>query len=186
MIHKSVSKFAICFIVVMVAAAGLRAQESKPQPPTDVYKVDYIFSEFQDSKRVNARSYMVLVRAGEKASIRLGSRVPIVTGIFPPGSSKEGGNPLVQTQYQYLDIGMNIDCHLDQPTDSGIALVTNVDVSRIAPVSADNGTGQPTVRQTKIELHSIVPLGKQTVLTSADEVDGTGRFQVEVTVTKVR
>jgi len=31
-----------------------------------------------------------------------------------------------------------------------------------------------------------VPLGQQTLLSSADEVDGTGRFDFEVTATKVR
>ena len=174
----SSSKFAayICIAIVCVSVA-VRAQEAKPRSPNDAYRVEYVFSELQDGKKVNARSYSVLVRPMDKGSLRLGSRIPIATG---PGGSKE--NPLVNTQFTYLDVGVNIDCSVE-PLDSDIHLWTTVDISRLAP---ENRIGQPIVRTTRVSLHNIVPLGKPTVLTFADEVDTTGRFQIEATVTKVK
>jgi hypothetical protein len=44
----------------------------------------------------------------------------------------------------------------------------------------------PVIRQVRYDLESIVPLGKPTLLGSADEADGTRRLQIEVTATKVR
>ena len=135
---------------------------------------------------MNARSYSLLIGSNERynvqrrGSIRLGNRVPIVVA----GASKEaaGGN-----QIQYLDIGVSIDGFIEQELDSAVALQTNVDISSLAPEQpGENRTGDPIVRQTKFQVGAIVPLGKATLLSSGDEVDGTRRFQVEATVTKVR
>ena len=186
MIWNNLQKSAICLVVIS-AALAVQAQESKPQPqpqlqpptskaPTSTYKLDYVFSEMQDGKRINARSYSALVRLSDRGSIRLGNRVPVVSA-----SSKEGN------QFQYLDIGVNIDCRVEQELDSGINLFTNVETSSLAPDQpGENRTGAPVIRQIRYSLDNVVPLGKQTLLGSADEVDGTRRLQVEVTVTKVR
>ena len=180
MLHKNVSRFAI-YLFVVLAAPALYAQEQKPPSPpssTAVYKLDYVFSEVQNGKRVNSRSYTTLLHSGERGSIRLGSRLPIVTG----ASRESGGN-----QIQYMDIGVNIDCRVEREVDSGVALFTSVDMSSLAPEQpGENRTGNPVVRQTKIQVDNIVALGKQTLLSSADEIDGTGRFDFEVTATKVR
>lgn len=176
------SKFAtyICLIVALASALG-RAQETKPRSSNEVYKVEYVFSELQDNKKVNARSYTILIQPLEKGSLRLGSRVPVATGSSATSGSKEM-NPLVNTTFQYLDIGVNIDCTVE-PSDPDVALRTNVDISSLAP---ENRIGQPIVRTTRIQLHNLVPPAKPTILTTADEVDTTGRFQIEATVTKVK
>jgi hypothetical protein len=38
----------------------------------------------------------------------------------------------------------------------------------------------------KFQLEEIVPVGKQTLIGSADEVDGTRKIQIEVTAAKIR
>jgi hypothetical protein len=167
---------------MLLAAPALFGQEAKPpQPPpfpTGVYKLDYVFSEVQNGKRVNARSYTALLHSGDRGSIRLGNRLPIVTS---------GSQESAIHQVTYMDIGMNIDCRVEREVDSGIALFTSVDMTSLAPEQpGENRSGNPVVRQTKIQVDSIVPLGKQTLLSSADEVDGTGRFDFEVTATKLR
>ena len=80
-------------------------------------------------------------------------------------------------------IGVNIDCRIGDEFDSGIALFTNAEISSLTDA---NRVGNPVVRQSKIQVESIVPLGKQVLLTSADEVEGTRRIQLEVTTTKVK
>jgi|SRR5215475_7333619 len=180
MICNSLQRFAI-YLVVISAATVARAQEPKPltptwKPPTSTYKLDYVFSEMQDGKRINARSYSALVRLSDKGSIRLGNRVPVMTA-----NAKEGN------QFQYLDIGVSIDCRVEQEVESGITLFTNVETSSLAPEQpGENRTGAPVIRQIRYSVDNVVPLGKQTLLGSADEVDGTRRLQIEVTATKVR
>src|SRR5437868_3254862 len=46
---------------------------------------------------------------GQKATLKIGDRVPVATGSFQPGIGGVGINPLVNTQFQYLDVGVNID-----------------------------------------------------------------------------
>jgi hypothetical protein len=176
MLRNLVNKFAVSLILILVSTATL-AQEAKPQPPTSTYRLDYVFSEMQENKRINARSYTLLLRVMDKGVIKTGSRVPVFTG-----GSKEAGN-----QIQYLDIGMSIDCRIGQELDSGIDLTTNVDTSSLVPEQpGENRTGDPVIRQVRYAVDNVVPVGKQTLLGSADEVDGTRRLQIEVTATKVR
>lgn len=173
--HNVCKSFAI--LIAVLSTTPLLAQESKPEGPAGTYKLDYVFSEMQDNKRVNARSYTALVRVGEKGVIKIGNRVPIAAG------TNKGG----ETEIQYLDIGTNIDCRIVGEFDSAIDLTTNVDVSSVSPVqSAENRTGDPVVRQARYQIRNVVPLGKQTLLGSGDELDGTRRLQVEVTATKMR
>src|SRR5258707_10281252 len=52
---------------------------------------------------------------GQTAKLRVGDRVPVATGSFQAGVGVGGGaagglvNPLVNTQFQYLDVGVNVD-----------------------------------------------------------------------------
>ena len=52
---------------------------------------------------------------GEKATLKIGSRVPIATGSFSPGAgiAAAGISPLVSTQFSYIDVGVQIEM---QPT----------------------------------------------------------------------
>jgi hypothetical protein len=168
-------------VALFLATSFSIAQEiNKPQVKRDsneVYKLDYVFSEVQNGKRVNSRSYSTLLHSGERGSIRLGSRLPIAVGHTGENSAA----------LQYLDIGVNLDCRVERDLDSGIALFTSVDMSSLAPEQpGDNRTGAPIVRQTKLQVDNIVPLDKRTLIGSADQVDGTGRFDFEVTATKVK
>jgi len=84
---------------------------------------------------------------------------------------------------QYMDIGINLDCRVAEELDSGIDLFTSADMSSLTDA---NRVGNPIVRQSKIQVENVVPIGKQVLLTSADEVDGTRRLQLEVMVTRVK
>lgn len=175
MLQKALSNF-VLYLAVVLAATTLWAQEQKPPASNNTYKLDYVFSELQDNKRVNTRSYTILVRVMNKAVLKLGTRVPIAVG------TKEEPN-----QIQYLDIGQNIDCRVKQELDSAIDLETTADTSSvITEPQPSNRTGDPVIRQVKYDMENVVPLGKPTLLGSSDEIDGTRRFQIEVTATKVR
>ena len=55
MLQKALSSF-VLYLTVVLAATTLWAQEQKPPASNNTYKLDYVFSELQDNKRVNTRS----------------------------------------------------------------------------------------------------------------------------------
>ena len=64
---------------------------------------------FSDSSTKLIQNPQIRAVDGQKASLKIGDRVPVATGSFQPGIGGVGINPLVNTQFQYLDVGVNID-----------------------------------------------------------------------------
>src|SRR5215475_12103543 len=64
---------------------------------------------FSDSNTKLIQNPQIRAIEGQKASLKIGERVPVATGSFQPGIGGVGINPLVNTQFQYLDVGVNID-----------------------------------------------------------------------------
>jgi general secretion pathway protein D len=88
---------------------------------------------------------------GQKASLKIGERVPVATGSFQPGIGGVGINPLVNTQFQYLDVGVNIDITPHVHADGSVSLKVMMDVSNVAGNTNIGGIQQPIIGQRKIE-----------------------------------
>jgi general secretion pathway protein D len=88
---------------------------------------------------------------GQKASLKIGDRVPIATGSFQPGIGGVGINPLVNTQFQYLDVGVNIDITPRVHGNNEVTLKILMDVSAVTGQSNIGGISQPIIGQRKIE-----------------------------------
>src|SRR5947209_11009548 len=63
---------------------------------------------FSDSNTKLIQNPQIRSVDGQKAALKIGDRVPVATGSFQPGIGGVGINPLVNTQFQYLDVGVNI------------------------------------------------------------------------------
>jgi general secretion pathway protein D len=88
---------------------------------------------------------------GQKASLKIGERVPVATGSFQPGIGGVGINPLVNTQFNYIDVGVNIDI---TPRVHGLDEVTlkmAMDISAVDSYQNIGGIQQPVIGQRKIE-----------------------------------
>src|ERR1700724_178914 len=68
---------------------------------------------------------------GQKASLKIGDRVPVATGSFQPGIGGVGINPLVNTQFQYLDVGVNIDITPHVHAGREVSLKISMDISAV-------------------------------------------------------
>ena len=151
-------------------------KSSESTPKTELgnvtYKLDFVLSEVQEGKRVNARTYTMLVRETDWAKIRLGDRVPVSTG--------------TGQQYQYIDVGTSLDARISKEVESGLPISVVADVSSIVPEPPGEKFPAPLVRQLRYQLDAVVPLGKQTTISSADELLGNRHLQIEVTATKIR
>lgn len=83
---------------------------------------------------------------GEKASLKIGDRVPIATGSYQSGL---GGS--VNTQFQYLDVGVNIDITPYVHADNEVTLKMSLEISSVASVQNVDGFSEPTIGQRRIE-----------------------------------
>ena len=82
----------------------------------------------------------------QKAVLRIGDRVPIATGSFAP---VVGGG--VNTQFQYLDVGVNIDITPHIHSEREVTLKMALEISTVTGSTNIGGISQPTIGQRRIE-----------------------------------
>jgi general secretion pathway protein D len=88
---------------------------------------------------------------GQKATLKIGSRIPVATGSFQPGIGGVGINPLVNTQFQYLDVGVNIDVTPTVHLNGDVTLKVAMDISSETGTTDIGGIQQPIIGQKKVE-----------------------------------
>jgi general secretion pathway protein D len=88
-----------------------------------------------------------------KATLKIGDRVPIATGSFSSAGGVSGGgiSPLVNTQFQYLDVGVNIDITPHILSGGEVNLKMVLEVSTVTGSTDIGGISQPTIGQRHIE-----------------------------------
>ena len=106
---------------------------------------------FSDSNTKLIQNPQIRAVDGQKASLKIGERVPVATGSFQPGIGGVGINPLVNTQFQYLDVGVNIDITPKVHAGREVTLKVSMDISSVTGQSNIGGISQPIIGQRKIE-----------------------------------
>jgi general secretion pathway protein D len=106
---------------------------------------------FSDSNTKLIQNPQIRSLDGQKASLKIGQRIPIASGSFQPGIGGVGINPLVNTQFQYTDVGVNIDVTPRVHSDGEISLKITMEVSAVDSFSNIGGISQPVIGQRKID-----------------------------------
>ncbi len=88
---------------------------------------------------------------GQKASLKIGDRVPVATGSFQPGIGGVGINPLVNTQFQYIDVGVNIDITPRVHAGREVTLKMVLEISAVTSRVNIGGIDQPVIGQRRVE-----------------------------------
>lgn len=88
---------------------------------------------------------------GQTAKLRIGDKVPYAIGSFQPGIGGVGINPLVNTQFQFQDVGVNLDITPRVHPNREISLKISVEVSSVTGRVNIGGIEQPIFGQRKIE-----------------------------------
>lgn len=107
---------------------------------------------------------------GQPAKLRVGDRVPVATGSFQAGvgvgSTAGAGfvNPLVNTQFQYIDVGVNVDITPHVHSNRDISMKVSVEVSSVTGESTIGGIQQPIISQRKIEHEIRLKEGEVSIL----------------------
>jgi len=171
--------FLTCVACLPWAAAQEAPKEGETQvKPTGSFKVEFTLNELDAGKKINTRSYSMRLNANTLPqwtpyqSIRVGSRVPYAV---------EAG------KFEYVNVGMDIDCRLMQMGGSGYVVVgVNWAHSGVAGERmVSQNTQNPVVRQERSSVEAVVPLDKPTVISELDDVASTHRYVFEVKVTKI-
>ena len=152
--------------------------------PRKTYRLTYTITELDGGKRVGTEHYSMIVVTGQRATLKQGSKVPVLTGSYNAGSATTSAAG-VQTQYTYLDIGMNFAATLDE-IDHGARLNSKVEQSSVAAEKSGTVEQDPIVRQTVLEGTSFLSLGKPLMLGSVDIPGSTRHMDIEVVMEQVQ
>src|ERR1700704_2762144 len=107
---------------------------------------------------------------GQPAKLRIGDKVPIATGSFQAGVGVGGTagtgfvNPLVNTQFQYQDVGVNIDVTPRIHPNHEVSMKLSVEVSSVTGQATIGGIQQPIISQRKLEHEIRLKEGEANVL----------------------
>lgn len=182
----------VCCLLLLTVAWGHKAfaqDAPKPaesaraaEPPGHFYHLEFVVQETgTDGKPTNSRTYSGTVstsRTDRGFSMRTGSRIPVITS----ASSGENKN----TQYQYIDVGVNIDARDAQEQGDKLALSLVADISSLAGSTGPVDGAGPVIRQNRWQAAALVPIGKPTVVFTSDVLDNKGGMQLVLTATPVK
>ena len=171
-------------------AAHAAQQKYIPPPPPEAqpttivgpYRLTYILTEMDGSKRVGAQRFAMVLDAGtgnppQRATRKMGTKVPIVTGEY-----KESGSPNSLNPVSYIDLGMNFQVELRHLSD-GLELRSHI-VESAVDTQQPNPT-DPVIRQTDFQNSVLLNEGKPLIIGTVDMPGTTHVLQIQVELTKI-
>lgn len=88
----------------------------------------------------------------QKATMKIGSKIPIATGSYSaPGISATSAFGYAQTQFQYQDVGVNIEMTPSVHYDHDVTLKIKIEVSAVSGQSTISGVTEPIISQRVVD-----------------------------------
>jgi general secretion pathway protein D len=89
----------------------------------------------------------VRVTDGGKATLKIGSKIPYVSGSLNSAVATPGSIPYATTQFQQIDVGVNVDLqpHVNGPED--VSMHIKVEISQVTSTETIAGVQQPIISQ---------------------------------------
>ncbi len=88
---------------------------------------------------------------GQEATLKIGEKLPVATGSYQTGAATAIVSSLVNTQFQYLDIGVNITVKPIVHYDRDVTLKLKIEVSSQNGVSNLGGINEPIITQRTVD-----------------------------------
>ncbi len=85
----------------------------------------------------------------QKATLKIGEKVPTASGSFQPGVAGVGVSPLVNTQFTYLDVGVNMEVLPKIHENNEVSLHIDLDISQVDSYQNLGGISEPEIGQNK-------------------------------------
>jgi type II secretory pathway component GspD/PulD (secretin) len=147
--------------------------------PHKTYRVTYTIAESDAGKRVGIEHFSLIAQDGQDTSLKQGDKIPVATGSFSTENSAS------QTQFTYLDVGMNFDVTVNT-YGSGVMIKSKVEQSSVGASNTIAGVTEPVVRQSVLRGDSAVSLNKPLMLGSIDVPSSTRHLDIDVTVEEIK
>jgi hypothetical protein len=156
----------VALLALTVVALGAPAQEkpkSDNRTPATTLKVQVTFAEQEGEKKLANLPYTFYIKAEPGPSspltkVRIGSRVPVATG------TDKG-----TIQFQYIDVGTNIDARGFAADEGRFDIALNLERSWV-----EGGVSVPTEKQAESAVNTYTGQFKEPVI---------GQFKTELTLT---
>ncbi len=88
---------------------------------------------------------------GQEATLKIGERIPIATGSYQTGAATAIVSSLVNTQFQYIDVGVNVDMKPTVHFDRDVSMKFKIEVSATNGNSNIGGITEPIITQRIID-----------------------------------
>jgi hypothetical protein len=170
-------------VVVLLAIGSLRAQqESNAKSPTKAeatrevstaaYRFQYSLTELNGKQKISERRFEILT--SDRGSVQSSSRLAVATGSL-------GGT---NTQYTYVDIGLNASMHFTKSSDGTIQLGVEVSMSFVAPAPSTSSLNPgPDTRTIKMQVGTDIRPGVPTIVGTIEDVASAHVYELSVTAT---
>ena len=166
----------LCLALLTLCPAALSHAQGPspaqaPRPELHTYRLMYTLTEMVAGKKVGLERYsMVVTSCTQRATIKLGSKMPVNSGI----------------QYTYIDVGLNISATLTEYSN-GVQVSTDLEQSSIedAPKSDTMPHVPPIVRQAELRITVVPQSGKPIQIGSLDIPGSTHHLDVQLLLEKI-
>ena len=151
------------------------------------YRLSYTVTDLDAGKRVGVQHFSITVNYGTfagRGSVKIGNKIPIITGTYTaPGAKPD----MSQTQFTYLDVGLNVDARVRQVAD-GVLLTSKIEQSSAVQNTSTDPmfASEPIVRQSVLENTAVMTPGKPVVLGALDVPGSTHHVDLEVVLETVK
>ncbi len=88
---------------------------------------------------------------GQKADMKIGSRIPIATGSYQTGAATALVSSLVNTQFQYEDVGVEIEVTPSVHYDNDVTLKVKIQVTAESGQVTISGVTEPIISQRVVD-----------------------------------
>jgi hypothetical protein len=137
-----------------------KPSSSQAAQPEQSFQLTLTLKVTDHGKVITDQTYLLAATERHAPSIRDGDKYPIST-------ESDGG----KVQYQYIDVGTNIDFRDLHLLGSSLAMTINIENSSAVPDAVLKGT--PVIRNTRYAVSPVAPIGKQiTIYSSNDPANG--------------
>jgi type II secretory pathway component GspD/PulD (secretin) len=147
--------------------------------PIASWRLTYTLTETDNGQAQGApQKVTVIVTQGSKTNLKMGTKVPLVTG-----SNGKDAEP--STQVQYIDTGLNLDAKIEGASDTPL-LETQVEQSSVAGERSGIGAQDPLFHQTRLDVAVTLVEGKTVTIGTLVLPGSMRQEKVEVTAERVR
>ncbi len=99
---------------------------------------------------------------GQKATLKLGEKLPVATGSYTYATGSTSA--AAETQFQYLDVGVNVEMTPAIHRDRDVTLKLSVEVSSQSGTDTIDGVAEPVISQQKTDQTVRLKNGEATIL----------------------